>query len=192
MIFCSWIFIKIFKFYRFNIIKISLLVFLLLASSLINCIQGYQPATDWEKNVYEKSELYIYPDDVREEFEHFKQRQIAWVGIIRETEFYDNSQNYEVILLLEHRYFDWKLELTDDPDLYYPSIAGEGLFQTNWYLKKNSDLDYFSERFSPGNMVIVYAIPDTVIDDVILVNSKYIRVIDHKYVRANLLNYYPY
>jgi hypothetical protein len=185
---------KIIKFFRLITVRVFplIILFLLLASSQMKCIQGYQPATDWEKDVFKKSALYIYPDDIRVEFEHFKDKLIAWAGIIQETEFYDNSQNYEVILLIEHRYFDWKLALSDDPDLYYPSIAGEGLFQTNWYLKKNSDLDYFRERFSPGNMAIVYAIPDTIIDDVILVNSKYIRIIDDEYVRADQINYYPY
>ena len=92
---------------------------------------------------------------------------------------------------MEHRYFDWKVEKISSPDLMYPSKSGEGFFQTSWLLKKNADLDYFIERFGRGNLAIVYAMPDTVIDNVVLVESDYIRIIDPSNFQAEQLNYIP-
>jgi len=116
---------------------------------------------------------------------------VRWAGIIRESEFYENPENYEVILLVEHRYFDWKVEKISSPDMMYPSKSGEGLFQTSWLLKKNADLDYFTERFGRGNLAIVYAKPDTVIDNVVLVESEYVRIIDPSNFQAEQLDYIP-
>jgi hypothetical protein len=155
------------------------------------CYRGYQPHSVWERDVYHQSNFKIHPDDVREKLKRYRKEQIAWVGIIQEVEFYDNPANYEIILLLEHRYFDWNLDVTDDPQIFYPSTRGEGLFQTTWFLKKSADLEYFSERFEPENLAMVYAVPDTVIDDIVLVKSRYIRIIDKNDYRADQLDYFP-
>ena len=168
-----------------------LFVLCLLFGAHLSCFYGYQPQSEWEWSVFNNSQFNIYPDDVRNKLDRYKRKQVAWVGIIRETEFYDNNTNYEVVILLEHRYFDWKLDLIGYPDIYYPSTEGEGLFQTNWYLKKSADLSYLTERFAPENLAIVYAIPDTVINDIVLVKSKYVRIIDKSNYRADQLNYIP-
>jgi hypothetical protein len=92
---------------------------------------------------------------------------------------------------MEHHYFDWKEENFEPDQMYYLSSFGQGLFQTNWYLKKSADLEYFKSRFTVGNLAIVYALPDTVVEEVVLVNSRYIRIIDRKNFRADQSDYIP-
>jgi hypothetical protein len=133
----------------------------------------------------------LYPEDFRKSFRQFYGERVRWTGIILESEFYENPENYEIVLLMEHRYYDWKIEMTGSPDVLYLSRLGEGLFQTNWLLKKNANLEYFMKRFGRGNLAIVYATPDTVINDVVLVESSYIRIIDSAKFRANQLDYIP-
>ncbi len=175
-----------------QIISFSYLAPLLfLMGILLACVQRYQPQSHWEEWAYQQSRDDLHPEDFRQSFRKFKGERVRWTGIIRESEFYENPENYEVILLMEHRYFDWKVEKISSPDLMYPSKSGEGLFQTSWLLKKNADLEYFMERFGRGNLAIVYAMPDTVIDNVVLVESDYIRIIDPSNFQAEQLNYIP-
>lgn len=152
---------------------------------------GYQPMTSLERNAFKNARLDVYPQDVKSNLSQFKNEDIAWIGIIQESEFYEENSRYEIVLLLEHRYFDWKVDRTGSPNLLFPSTEGEGLFQTRWYLKKDADLEYFMNRFEPGNLGIVYATPDTVIDDVVLVSADYIRVIDKGFFRADQVYYIP-
>ena len=158
---------------------------------LLACVQRYQPHSLWEERAYQQSRDDLYPEDFRQSFRQFKGVKVRWTGIIQESEFYENPENYEVVLLIEHRYFDWKVEKISSPDMMYPSRSGEGLFQTSWLLKKDADLEYFMERFGRGNLAIVYATPDTVIKNVVLVESDYIRIIDPSNFQAEQLDYIP-
>jgi hypothetical protein len=178
-------------FFNFPQILKILLFPLFLYFLLLGCVQRYQPQSPWEAHAYQQTRDDLYPEDFRESLKKFKGEKVRWVGIIQESEFYDNPDNYEVVLLLEHRYFDWKVEKISSPDMLYPSKSGEGLFQTKWFLKQDADLNYFLERFGPGNLAIVYAAPDTVINKVVLVNSEYIRIIDPLNFQADQLDYIP-
>ena len=140
---------------------------------------------------YQQSRNDLYPEDFRLSFKKYKGAKVRWTGLIQESEFYENDENYEVVLLMEHRYFDWKVEKISSPDMMYLSKSGEGYFQTSWLLKKNADLEYFMDRFGRGNLAIVYALPDTVIDGVVLVQSDYIRIIEPPNFQADQLDYIP-
>jgi len=155
------------------------------------CVRNYAPLSSWENRELLKSNLRVHPEDVRQNLKRLQNTQVAWTGIIQESEFYENENNYEVILLMEHHYFEWKEENFDPEKMYYLSSGGEGLFQTYWYLKKSADLDHFTERFAPGNLAIVYALPDTVIDEVVLVESRYVRIIDRQHFRIGQSDYIP-
>jgi len=168
-----------------------LLPLIILLGILSACVSRYQPNTPWEKRAYQQSRDDLYPEDFRQSFDQFRGQRIRWTGIIQESEFYENPDNYEVVLLLEHRYFDWKVEKISSPDMMYLSRLGEGLFQTNLFLKKNADLEYFMKRFGRGNFAVVYAIPDTVINEVVLVKSDYVRIIDPANFKAEQVDYIP-
>jgi len=168
-----------------------LATFLIILASLLSCVQRYQPHSRWEALAYQKSRDDLYPEDFRQSFNKYKGAKVRWTGLIQESEFYENDENYEVVLLMEHRYFDWKVEKISSPDMMYPSKSGEGYFQTTWLLKKNADLEYFMDRFGRGNLAIVYALPDTVIDKVVLVKSDYIRIIEPPNFQADQLDYIP-
>ncbi len=171
------------------------LLFLFSAFSLTflagGCVVGYQPLTPMERSAFQQARFDIYPDDVRDNPDKYRGENIAWAGIIQESEFYEQNDRYEIVLLLEHRYFDWKVDRTSSPNMLFPSMEGEGLFQTRWYLKKNADLEYFMMRFAAGNLALVYATPDTVIDDVILLDASYIRIIEKEFFRADQVHYIP-
>jgi len=170
------------------IFLISLLATLLLTSS---CVRHYTPQSSWEREEYLKSNFKVHPQDIRQDLKRWRSVPIAWVGVIQETEFYETEDRYEVVLLMEHHYFDWKEENFDPNKMYYPSSGGEGLFQTNWYLKKSADLTYFQNRFAPENLAIVYARPDTVINEVVLVECRYLRIIEHQNFRLDQSDYIP-
>lgn len=158
---------------------------------LTGCVVGYKPQTEWEQREFKNADFNIYPDNVRSDLAKYKNTEVAWAGIIEESEFYEQENTYQVLLLMEHHYFDWKVDKMGSPQLYYPSAEGEGMFQTTWYLKKDADLDYFIDRFGAGNLAIVYAKPDTVIDDVVLVNADYIRIIDKEHFLTDQIYYIP-
>lgn len=166
-------------------------IFLILLAILLSCVQRYQPHSRWEERAYQQSRDDLYPEDFRQSFNKYKGAKVRWTGLIQESEFYENNENYEVVLLMEHRYFDWKVEKISSPDMMYLSKSGEGFFQTSWLLKKNADLEYFMDRFGRGNLAIVYALPDTVIDEIVLVESDYIRIIEPPNFQADQLDYIP-
>jgi hypothetical protein len=165
--------------------------FLIVLLLLGGCVRNYSPLSSWESQEFQNSDFTIHPNDIRQNLSLWKDFQIAWVGVIQECEFYETETSYEVILLLEHHYFDWKEENFEPDQMYYPSSLGQGLFQTSWYLKKSADLEYFKTRYIPGNLAIVYALPDTVIKDVVLVDSRYIRIIDRKNFSLDQSSYVP-
>lgn len=170
---------------------LSVSFFLIVLFFLGGCVRNYSPQTSWESQEFQKSDFTIHPDDIRKNLSLWNEFQIAWVGVIQETEFYETETHFEVILLLEHHFFDWKEENFEPDQMYYPSSLGQGLFQTSWYLKKSADLEYFKTRFTPGNLAIVYALPDTVIQEVVLVNSRYIRIINRKNFSLDQSSYVP-
>jgi hypothetical protein len=174
-----------------SVYKLIILSGILLAVILANCVQKYRPQTEWEEEAFNRSRPDIHPYDLRSKFEKYQYIPIRWAGIIRESEFYETEDAYEVVILLEHRYFDWKVDAMSSPELYYPSIHGEGFFQTSWYLTKDADLDYFVDRFGPGNLAIVYGVPDQVVEEIVLLRAEYIRIIDAAKVQADQLDYIP-
>lgn len=170
--------------YYFLIISIGLIL-------LLNCMESYFPQSNWEQREYFKSNFEIQPHDLTSHWNEYKSVNVAWVGIIQESEFYENPDNYEVLMLMEHRYFDWNVDFSKSEAKYFISTKGEGLFQTRWYLTKDADLLYFMDRFGKGNLAIVYATPDTVINNIVLVKSRFVRIIDKNHFNANQFDYVP-
>lgn len=179
--------VKLQSYHSISIFLFTCSIFLFISG----CVRNYSPQSPWENREFENSDFTIHPNDIRFNVSLWKDFQLAWAGIIQESEFYETETSYEVILLMEHHYFDWKEENFEPDQMYYLSAFGQGLFQTNWNLKKSADLEYFKTRFAVGNLAIVYALPDTVIDEVVLVRSRYIRIIDRKNFRADQSDYIP-
>jgi hypothetical protein len=175
------------KYSNFFNISFAFTLFIFIAS----CIQTYQPRSQWEQEAFLRTRADVHPYDVRTQFQKHQYIPVRWAGIIQESEFYEVDDAYEVILLIEHRYFDWKVDAMSSPQMYYPSKSGEGLFQTSWYLTKDADLDYFIDRFGSGNMAIVYGLPQEVVDSVVLLRSDYIRIIDRSRFQDDQVDYIP-
>ncbi len=163
------------------------LLFLLTAA----CTKAYQPHTEWEKEALQKARKDIYPDDVRKDLEKYRTTEVVWPGIIAETEFYENADNYQLVMLLEHHYFNWEREATDRDIRYFLSSQGEGWFQTSWYFKKDTEKSFIDEKFAPGNLAFVYGVPDTVADGDVILTAAYVRTVDRENYDAEFYDYRP-
>jgi hypothetical protein len=164
---------------------------LMVTMFFLTCSLNYKPASDWEKREFENARFDVYPEDIRENLAEYKTTEVAWAGIIQVSERYENPNSQEFALLMEHRYFDWKPTYRNSNIIYHPSASGEGLFQTSWFLKKDADLDFYSELYAPENLALVYGVPDTVINDVVFLKCKYIRIIKKGDFFPEYYNYVP-
>lgn len=139
----------------------------------------YQPISDWEQIEYDKANRDVHPDDVKKDTEKYRDTTIAWVGIISEVEIIEKQDHYEVILLAEHYYYDWIENFGPQTEIIFLSIRGEGKFKTKWAIKKSADISGFKDDV--GKMIIAYGIPHSIADEVILLNTTYIRLIENKW-----------
>ncbi len=158
---------------------------------LMNCTKTYRPQSEWEKQEFKKSNFKIYPEDVRKNLDQYLDKKVAWPGIIFETEFYENPENYQLVMLLEHRYYNWEKGANKTGIQYFLSSEGEGWFQTSWYFKKDTEKSYIRKEFSPGNLAFVYGVPDTVVEGDVILTSNYVRVIDEEKYDAEFYHYIP-
>jgi hypothetical protein len=113
----------------------------------------YTPKDDHEKIQFEKANRNIYPDDVR------KDTTIAWAGIIKETTMTEVGNRIEVIILVDHHYYDWLVGINSPYGTYWLSPRGEGAFKAKG---RYDSVEQAKKWVSKGNMVIVYGTPAVV------------------------------
>lgn len=164
---------------------------LIIFSLLVNCSSSYRTLTEWEQREYQHSRFDIYPDDVKKNLSRFRNQQVAWTGIIEKAEIYENPDNMEVVLRMEHHYFNWQTSPQNSKIRYHLSSRGEGFFQTNWFLKKGADMAFIEKQFAPDNLAFVYGVPDTVINDDVILNCTYIRTVEPEIYDAEFYDYLP-
>jgi hypothetical protein len=149
----------------------------------------YQPISDWEQREFDEASRDVYPDDVRENLEQYESTVVAWPGIILESTIEEREEDIEVVLLLEHHYYDWLEDYSVQRERIFLSPRGEGLFKTSWSLKKDADLDEIREVSGPGDLAIVYGRPERIEGDMVLVRSTYVRAIDRQWYTTEILDY---
>lgn len=151
--------------------------------------RDYRPCSDWEQREFDRARRDVYPDDVRRNLEQHKSTVVAWPGIIVESTFDVGEDGIDEFFLLEHHYYDWIEDFSVQRETIFLSPRGEGLFKTSWALKRDADLEELREVSAPGNLAIVYGIPERIEGNVIVLRSTYIRGIDKQWYTTQALDY---
>jgi|GEM_PF-1775600 len=157
----------------------------------------YQPGTPVEAGFYAKADRATTPKQVAARFEAYKDSQVAWAGIVRSrkvTPVAKTKGDFEVEVLVEHRFFDWNEYLSpkkrEETFLLSP-ISGGNIRVVGRYTRPSGSKQLPAQELSPGTMVVLYGQPERVErNNVILLNSGYVRPIDktHYSVRASDVN----
>ena len=107
----------------------------------------------------------------------------------------DEEDHMEMILLIEHHYYDWIEDFGSGYGTHWLSPRGEGKFKAKIGFKKE-ELQVREKWGAIGNMVIVYGMPHIVDDDsVIYINTSIVFFAGRDYT-TRMLNYgrseYPF
>ncbi|MBD3402444.1 hypothetical protein GF420_06090 [candidate division GN15 bacterium] len=151
----------------------------------------YEPLSGREAAQLREANRELYPDDIRGGETDLTDITIAWPGILRDLTYQDYGEFVEAVLTVEHRYFLWTEDLGPQPEPYFLSPRGEGMFRTTWRLTPEA-LRNRREMFGNegiGNMVIVYGSPTLLNTGELLVEAGYIREIDDDRYRTDVLDY---
>ncbi len=147
-----------------------------------------------EKIEWNGDSLDVYPNDVRQDPARYGDQRVAWAGIIRSSdaeEFGDGLMKIHSVF--EHRYFDWEQDQINGKLRYGLSPRGEGLFETDWVVRKiDPDADaQKAEAFgAPGKMAIVYGVPDKVDSDgVVHLQYRFVQIVDKKNYDTHVFDY---
>lgn len=171
--------------------KISSLIFILL---FVSCIaphsRFYQPISDWEKNEFINAKREIYPDDVRNNIDMYKDSLVVWPGIIQEYKTIQHNDKIELEFLFEHHYYDWIEDFSIQKAKIFLSPRGEGLFKASWFLNKDAEMGQIESLATPGNMGLVYGVPQELLNDgTIVLKCTYLRGIEKQWYRTDVMDY---
>ena len=131
-----------------------LLLFLLLTGcpKIMPSSEAYLPTHgSYEGTLWSKARRDVFPEDVRQRPEDYKDQVLLWTGIVQATRLNGGT----IITDYEHHYWDWVLDYGTQQQIAFLSPRGEGKFRC---IQK---LEYFGENFVPslppvGSMAIVY------------------------------------
>ena len=175
-----------------RIIALTLTAVPLLASCVVSNVQ-YRPANKPESKEFAKDLLDVYPGEIRRNIDAYTNVAVAWAGIIRNTDGSDGRSNMiHAVTTIEHRYFDWEEDRHLGNAKLNISPRGEGLFQTAWDLQRRDPnvTSHEAEIYAaPGDLAIVYGVPERVEQDVVVLKYRYIRIIDPKNFSTNIFDY---
>jgi hypothetical protein len=144
----------------------------------------------WEVSEYKKSNVNVFPDDVRKDLDMFKDTMIAWPGIIKTHQLKKYDDKVDVELVLEHHYYDWLEDYGLQKEKIFLSPQGKGVFTTIWPLRSDVDLEEWDRMVNDGDLTIVYGYPDSIlIDSTIVIKSTYIRSFPKDFYRTDMLDY---
>lgn len=165
---------------------LTLAVSLLLISG---CTNFYKPVSTWEQSVFDQSRFDVYPDDVRKNFDSFKDARLAWAGTIDKVAIDRSVQPVLMHLVISHHYFTWHIDGTTRK--YWLSPRGEGKFKTSWSMRPEWDLDEMLKLIRQGDMVIVYGVPKRieVNSDIDFGQASYIRQVPPAGFRTDVIDY---
>jgi hypothetical protein len=167
---------------------------LLLPLASIMCMMPrttmYRPISGIESLSFQKSDRNIYPNDVRINLNAIKEKMIAWPGIIKQGNFIYADSIIQINLIVQHHYYDWLEDCSTQKEKIFLSPRGEGIIVTRWALKNDFDSVAISRVIAPGNMVIIYGFPTEIVaDSIIVIKSTYLRAIDKKWFRTDIMDY---
>jgi len=173
------------------ILTLSLALPLLATSCAYNI--PYRPASRPEQIEQRTAMLDIYPDDIRANPGQYANTVVAWAGIIRSTDAEDIGSNIvHAVTILDHHYFDWEEDRMVNWQKLLISPRGEGTFRTEWDLRKktpDASVNDVLKFAAPGKLAIVYGVPQTNEDNVVVLKYRYLRIVDNIHFSTNEFDY---
>lgn len=154
----------------------------------------YRPANKPDRLEFERDVLDVYPGDIRQNLDLYTNVGVGWAGIIKSTKAEGGADGMiHAVTTFEHRYYDWQ----EEAGLYggarlSVSPRGEGLFRTDWVLRRNepeagsADAESFA---GPGKLAIVYGVPEKVEDGTVVLRYRFLRVVDADDYSTNKFDY---
>jgi hypothetical protein len=146
----------------------------------------YEPISDWEKGEFDKADRSVYPEDVRHDFSQYQSITVAWTGTIEDVQVKETPEGPDVMYLLNHHYYDWIEDFSPRPERILLSPRGEGQFKTTWGLKPGTQLEEFTD---PSQLLIVYGIPISLENEVIIIDASYVRGINKRFYTTEVMDY---
>jgi len=185
--------------YQHFMIRIFVLAFFAL-NVFVSCVSRvsnvpYQPATKPEKIEFARDRLDVYPDDVRKNPAAHAGAPVVWAGIIRSTDAYEQDEGDKIVAdtVFEQHYFDWVQDGEGRGVKLSVSPRGEGLFRTRWHLNKTTQdsTAKSAEKYAgPGNLAIVYGVPENVdTNGIVILKYRYLRILDADHFSTNEFDY---
>jgi hypothetical protein len=150
--------------------------------------QEYRPTSRGEREVANRAQRDVYPQDVRDSLARYAAVVVVWPGIIRQIDSVVGMDS--VRLVLEHHFFDWREDHGCQRELYFLSPRGEGLFAMTW---ANFARDRSARNPVVGSLVIAYGTPvavdTTAGQSTVSLSPLAVNVIDRGLYRTDAFSY---
>jgi hypothetical protein len=153
----------------------------------------YRAGSGPENAEMKKDILDVYPNDIRGNPDLHTNAGVGWAGIITRTEAVTGPDGLiHAVTTFEHHYFDWQEDRRFGHIQLHLSPRGEGLFRTEWVLRRNDPAAgrEAAESFaSPGKLAIVYGVPEKVEDGTVVLRYRFLRVVEAEDYGTNKFDY---
>lgn len=174
------------------------ILFLMLAAPfLFACASGkpYKPIDRFETLEFSRAAIEVTPEMVRSHLSDYTNTVVAWVGVIKKTEAFEDGKNFQIrnVSLIEHRYYDWIKNRAKSKAPHEVSTRGQGLFRVEWFLNRlipEATSDEAESLAAPDKVVVVYGIPEKVeADGTVVLSYRYLRVFKGNEVDARSVDF---
>jgi hypothetical protein len=175
----------------------NLALILIAGFVLVSCQadRPYKPATRSEKTAFSQVRLNVYPDDVRTNLLEYTNTVVAWVGVIKSTDAFEEegTGGIHAETVFEHHYFDWLEDCTCGGISLMLSPGGEGMFRSELHLRRtleNASAGDAEAYTGPGRLAVFYGVPQSVDPDgTIVLRYRYMRVLGVSEYTTNEIEY---
>ena len=154
---------------------------------------AYRAASQPERAEMSRDMLDVYPGDIRRNLELYNSAGVGWAGLILHTEAETGPDGLiYAVTTFEHHYFNWKQDRRGGRLRLNLSPRGEGLFRTAWVLRgQGAAADgAAAERLAgPGQLAIVYGVPEKVEAGTVVSRYRFLRVVDAADFNTNRADY---
>ena len=146
----------------------------------------YRGLSEVEQDQFNKANRDIYPNDVRNNIQHFQSDKVAWPGLITEAKWMEKDGTFATKFLIEHHYYDWILDYSIQKGKIFLSPRGEGSFATVCPSRPDQETIVTT---APANLLIVYGMPEKVEEGIVFVTCDYANFIKREWVRTDWFDY---
>lgn len=180
-----------------HIHRTNLFVPLLVGVSLLTCgcpglvpgSRAYRPLPRWEAKFFTQARRDVFPNDVRQRPDAYKNTLVAWTGIITNIDFFNDGSTRAVRFTAEHHYFDWIEDFGIQRERFFLSLRGEGAFAAAWRANTPESCQ-FVEQFAVGDLLVAYGFPSQMRGEVVgLSPTQNLRAIKPQWYRMDILDY---